>query len=67
MTQEINNAKQGSSAQSVVQCIRSHAARGLRLLVVLSGPSHAGKSTLAKKISELSENFRIISPDRVRR
>lgn len=65
--QEINDAKFGSSAQSVVQCLRSHAIRGPPLLVVLCGPSHAGKSTLAKEISEVGENFKIICPDQIRK
>lgn len=65
--QEINNAKQERSAQSVIEHIRSHAIRAPPLLVVLSGPSHAGKSTLAKEISEIGKNFHIISPDQIRK
>ena len=65
--QEINDTKLGSNAQSVVHYIRSHAIRGPPLLIVLSGPSHAGKSTLAKEISEVGENFQIISPDQIRK
>jgi len=65
--QEINNAKQEVSAQSVIEHIRSHAIRAPPLLVVLSGPSHARKSTLAKEISEVGENFHIISPDKIRK
>jgi len=65
--QEINDAKFGSNAQSVIEHIRLHAIRAPHLLVVLSGPSHAGKSTLAKEISEIGENFQIISPDQIRK
>lgn len=65
--QKINDTKLGSNAQSVVQCIRSNAIRGPPSLIVLSGPSHAGKSTLAKEISEVGENFHIISPDQIRK
>lgn len=65
--QEINDKKLGSNAQFVVQCIRSHEIRGQSMLIVLSGPSHAGKSTLAREISEVCGNFRIISPDQIRK
>jgi len=64
--QEIKDTTLGSDARSVVQRVRSHAIRGLPLLVVLSGPSHAGKSTLAREINKVGDNFRIISPDQIR-
>lgn len=41
---------------------------GLRpLLVVLCGPSHSGKSTFACRLSETSQDFTLISTDRIRR
>lgn len=61
---EISNAKQESSVQSVLQHIRSNLSRGPPLLVVLCGPSHAGKSTFARR---LGENFTTISSYEIRK
>ncbi len=61
---EINNAKQESSAHNVSKLFRLQVTRGSPLLVVLSGPSHAGKSTFARR---LGENFTTISSDEIRR
>jgi len=61
---ETNNAKQESNAQKVSKLIRLQATGGSPLLVVLSGPSHAGKSTFAQR---LGENFTTISSDEIRR
>lgn len=55
---EINNARQESIAQSVVSN-----ARDSPVLLVLCGPSHAGKSTFAER---LRSNFTIVSTDEVR-
>jgi len=37
------------------------------VIVVLCGPSHVGKTTFARRLSEISENFAIISPDQIRK
>jgi len=37
------------------------------VLVVLCGPSHVGKTTFARRLSEISENFTIINPDEIRK
>jgi predicted kinase len=37
------------------------------VLVVLCGPSHAGKTTFAQRISKVGNNFEIISPDQIRK
>lgn len=37
------------------------------VLVVLCGPSNVGKTTFARRLSEISENFTIISPDEIRK
>jgi len=37
------------------------------MLVVLCGPSHAGKTTFAQRISKVGNNFEIISPDKIRK
>lgn len=37
------------------------------LLVVLCGPSHAGKTTFANRLSKSDINFAIISPDQIRK
>lgn len=37
------------------------------VLIVLCGPSHVGKTTFARRLSEISENFAIISPDEIRK
>jgi predicted kinase len=37
------------------------------MLVVLCGPSHAGKTTFAQRISKTGDNFEIISPDKIRK
>jgi predicted kinase len=60
--QEINNAKQESSAKSIVKPIRE-----FPMLVVLCGPSHVGKTTFARRLSKLGEDFTIISPDEIRK
>ena len=62
--QEISSSKQESSAQSISELIRLQASGNPPLLVVLSGPSHAGKSTFARR---LGENFTTISSDEIRR
>lgn len=36
-------------------------------LIVLCGPSHAGKTTFANRLSKCGGNFTIISPDKIRR
>jgi len=36
-------------------------------LIVLCGPSHAGKTTFANRLSKSSQNFAVISPDNIRR
>ena len=36
-------------------------------LVVLCGPSHTGKTTFAQRISEVGDNFVIVSPDKIRK
>ncbi|GAI65170.1 unnamed protein product [marine sediment metagenome] len=53
-------AEQESSAQSIVKPIRKPP-----ILVVLCGPSHAGKTTFAQRLSKVSKNFTIISPDEI--
>jgi predicted kinase len=62
--QEINNAKQESSCQSILKLIRSKVTRGPPMLVVLCGPSHSGKSTFAEG---LGGDFTVVSTDEVRR
>jgi len=57
--QEINKAKQESSAQSTVKPIGQ-----LPKLIVLCGPSHAGKTTLAQR---LCRSFTVISSDEIRK
>ncbi|MHC4192457.1 MAG: AAA family ATPase [Planctomycetota bacterium] len=37
------------------------------VLIVLCGPSHVGKTTFARQLSEVSKNFAIISPDKIRK
>ena len=49
--QEINNPQQESQVK----------------LVVLCGPSHAGKTTFAQELSKAAVSFTIISPDRIRK
>lgn len=61
---EINNAKQESTARSVLKLIRSLADRETPLLVVLCGPSQAGKTTFAKS---LRKHFRIVSSEEIRK
>jgi predicted kinase len=62
--QEINNARQESSAERVLKVIRSKAAGNPPVLVVLCGPSHAGKTAFARAVCE---NFTIISSDEIRK
>jgi len=37
------------------------------VLVVLCGPSHAGKTTFANRLSKSGENIAVISPDKIRK
>lgn len=60
---EISNANQRIRADSISKVISTKAAGYPPLLVVLCGPSHAGKSTFAQA---LSKGFTIISPDEIR-
>ncbi len=57
-------AKKESGARSVSELIRLQATGSRPLLVVLSGPSHAGKSTFARR---LGDRFTTISSDGIRR
>jgi len=57
--QEINNAKQESSAQDIVKPVGDSP-----MLVVLCGPSHAGKTRFARRFRD---EFTIISPDKIRK
>lgn len=57
--QEIKNAKQESSAQGIVKPVRESP-----ILVVLCGPSHAGKTAFTKR---LRDDFTIISPEEIRK
>ncbi len=62
--QEISSSKQESCAQSIVE----HISSGLTtmnqpVLVVLCGPSHAGKSTFSRKFQK---DFTVISSDKIR-
>ena len=41
--------------------------KGQSLLVVLCGPSHAGKSTFGTRLARLSDNVAVVSPDDIRR
>ena len=61
--QKINKAKQESSARSVSELIRLQVTGGPPLLVVLSGPSHAGKSTFSRRFQK---DFTVISSDKIR-
>ena len=65
--QEISKANLESSARIAMQSIRSRMRKGQSLLVVLCGPSHAGKSTFGARLARLSDNVAIVSPDDVRR
>ena len=37
------------------------------VLIVLCGPSHAGKTTFAQRLVEVGDNFVIVSPDKIRK
>jgi len=65
--QEISKASRESSARIAMQSIRSRMRKGQSLLVVLCGPSHAGKSTFGARLARLSDNVAVVSPDDVRR
>lgn len=54
--------EQESSAKSIVKGMRESP-----ILIVFCGPSHVGKTTFARRLSELGENFTIISPDEIRK
>jgi len=53
---------QENSAQGTVKPVRQPL-----MLIVLCGPSHAGKTTFANKLSKSGKNFTIISPDEIRK
>ena len=54
--------EQESSPKSIVEPIRESP-----MLVVLCGPSHVGKTTFARRLSELGENFTFISSEEIRK
>jgi len=60
--QEIIAGKESGTLSSNVKPIREPP-----MLVVLCGPSHAGKTTFAKRLSKSGENIKVISPDEIRR
>ena len=60
--QEIIAKQESSTLSSTVKTFREPP-----MLVVLCGPSHAGKTTFAQRISKVGNNFEIISPDQIRK
>jgi predicted kinase len=60
--QEINAKQEIGALSSTVKPVREPPT-----LIVLCGPSHVGKTTLARRFGELGENFTIISPDEIRK
>ena len=60
--QEIIAGQESGTLSSNVKPIREPP-----MLVVLCGPSHAGKTTFANRLSKSGENIAVISPDEIRR
>jgi len=61
---EIEDKRQESNSQDIAKLVSSQASRKPPVLIVLCGPSHAGKTTFAR---QLGGNFTIISSDEIRK